>query len=325
VSAQDILVVAETNQDALADITLELLGAARGLASSTGGQVVVVILGQNGAQHAQALSAADRIMVIDDAQLAAYSPGPYLAVLQSVIESESPRAVLVGSTTIGLDVAPMLGARLNAPVVCGCQAMAAEGDALKVTSSICAGKILVDVRVERSPAILLVLPGSFQPAEQPGQAQVETKPSPVPLEAGQIQFQEMILPEAGDVDITSQDVLVAVGRGIQQEDNMEMAEELARALGGELAASRPIVDQGWLPTTRQVGKSGMVVKPKLYLVLGVSGAPEHQEGMKGAGLVIAVNTDPTAPIFDVAQFGVEMDILDLMPALTEAINAVRGG
>ncbi len=138
-------------------------------------------------------------------------------------------------------------------------------------------------------------------------------------------FEEMILPDTTDVDITQQDVLVAVGRGIQQQENIELAEELAQALGGAVCASRPIVDQNWLPTTRQVGKSGMIVKPKVYFALGISGAPEHQEGMKGADLIIAVNTDPRAPIFDVAQYGAEIDVLDLLPALTEAVRAGKGG
>jgi len=323
-SAQDILVLAETNQDAVADITLELLGGARELAAATGGRVVAVLLGSQGAKFTGALGAADRILVVDDPQLADFSPEPYLAVLQSLVAAEGPRAVLIGSTTIGLDVAPALGAKLDAPVLGGCQSIAAEGDALKITCGLCGGKILADVEVKGSPAILMVLPGSFRPGEEPGAAQVETKPSPVALQPGAITFEQMILPEAGDVDITQQDVLVAIGRGIQQEDNVEAAEELAKALGGALAASRPIVDQGWLPTTRQVGKSGMIVKPKLYLALGISGAPEHQEGMSGSDLIIAVNTDPSAPIFDIADYGVEMDLMDLAEPLAEAINEKKG-
>ncbi|MBN2474640.1 MAG: electron transfer flavoprotein subunit alpha/FixB family protein [Pirellulales bacterium] len=323
-SAQDILVVAETNQDAPADITFELLGGARELAGATGGQVVAVLLGSDGVKHAAALSAADRILVIDDPQLAAFSPDAYVAVLEHVISAEGPRAVLVGCTTIGYDVAPTLAAKLNAPVVNGCKAVAVEGDALKVTCGLCGGKILADVAVAGSPAILMTLPGSFRPSEAAGQAQVETKASPVPLQPGAVTFEQMIMPEAGDVDIMQQDVLVAIGRGIQQEGNIEMAQELAETLGGELAASRPIVDQGWLPTTRQVGKSGMIVKPKLYLALGISGAPEHQEGMSGSDVIIAVNTDPSAPIFDVAHYGVEMDLLDLVEPLVEAINAKKG-
>ncbi len=324
-SSQDILVLAETKQDGVAGIALELLAAARELAAATGGQVVAAVLSAAGEGAAAALGAADRILVINDPLLADYAPEPYVAVLAKLIEQETPRAVLLGSTTIGLDVGPLLGARLDAPVVDACQKVAAEGDTLKVTSSICGGKVLADSSVSAAPAILLLLPGAYRATEQKGWAQVQTSGSPVPLAPGAATFQEMILPETGDVDITQQDVLVAVGRGIQQQDNMGVAEELAKALGGELAASRPIVDQGWLPTTRQVGKSGMIVKPKLYLVLGVSGAPEHQEGMTSAELVIAVNTDPNAPIFDVAHYGTTVDLLDLAPALTEAIEAKKGG
>jgi len=324
-SSQDILVLAETKQDAVAEISLELLAAARGLAAATGGQVLAAVLSASGESVAAALEAADRILLVNDPLLADYAPEPYVAVLEKLVEQETPRAVLLGSTTIGLDVGPLLGARLGAPVVDACQKVAAEGDALKVTSSICGGKVLADSTVSAAPAILLMLPGAYRPSEEKGQAQVQSSGSPVALEPGAVSFQEMILPETGDVDITQQDILVAVGRGIQQEDNMEVAEELAKALGGELAASRPIVDQGWLPTTRQVGKSGMIVKPKLYLTLGISGAPEHQEGMAGSELVIAVNTDPNAPIFDVAQYGTTVDLLDLAPALTEAIQAKKGG
>jgi electron transfer flavoprotein alpha subunit len=135
----------------------------------------------------------------------------------------------------------------------------------------------------------------------------------------------MLLPDAGDVDITQEEVLLGVGRGIQQEDNLEDVEQLADLLHGQLCASRPVVDQGWLPTTRQVGKSGMTVKPKCYLALGISGAPEHVEGMADAELIIAVNTDPDAPIFDVAQFGAVEDMLDVVPAITEAIKSRGGG
>jgi len=323
-SAQDILVVAETSQQAVADITHELIGGARQLAQSTGGQVVAVLLGQEVASLAEQL-AADRVLVIEDPLLASYAPDPYLAVLENVIKSVSPRVVLIGSTSIGWDLAPLLAARLDAPMAVGCQAARIEGDQVKATSSICGGKLLADVTLDRAPAVLMVMPGSFRPPEAAPSPQVETQASPVPLQPGAVQFEQLELPAAGDVDITSQEVLVGVGRGIGQEDNLELAEELAEALGGAVCASRPIVDQGWLPPTRQVGKSGMTVKPKLYFALGISGAPEHQEGMAGSELIIAVNTDPKAPIFDFAHFGAQVDLLDLVEPLTEAIKAKKGG
>ena len=319
-SAQDILVIAETKQDAVADITFELLAGARKLAAASGGQVVALVLNDAGARYADALKAADRILLIDDPALAAYSPQPFLAALVGVVREETPRAVLVGSTSIGWDLAPSLAASLSAPLAIGVQAAEIEGDAVRATCGICGGKMLADVQLEGSPAVLMVLAGAFSPSEEQGAAQVETKASPVPLASDAIAFDEWILPEAGDVDITSQEVLIAVGRGIQQEDDLEVVQELGDALGGAICASRPIVDQGWLPATRQVGKSGMTVKPKLYIALGVSGAPEHTEGMKDAELVIAVNSDADAPIFDVAHYGVVGDLMDVVPAITEALQ-----
>jgi electron transfer flavoprotein alpha subunit len=322
-SAQDVLVLAEIQRDALADVTLELLAAARGLVAKTGGQVLALVLSPNGAGHAPLLGAADRILLLDDPQLAGYSPEPFLAALHEVVAAEGPRAVLIGATSIGWDLGPLLAARLGAPLVTGCKAVEAHGDALRVTTSFCGGKMLGEVQVKASPVILVVLPGSFRADGAAGKAIVQQRKPAAPLAAGAVAFDDWVLPAAGDVDITQQDMLVAVGRGIQQKDNLELAEELAQALGGAVCASRPVVDQGWLPPTRQVGKSGMTVKPKLYLALGISGAPEHQEGMKGAELIIAVNTDSKAPIFDVAHFGAEVDVLELLPALTEAIQAKK--
>jgi electron transfer flavoprotein alpha subunit len=136
-----------------------------------------------------------------------------------------------------------------------------------------------------------------------------------------VHLKKYIDPEAGDVDLTKMDVLVAVGRGIQSRDNIALAEELAQALGGAVAGSRPVIDQGWLPLSRQVGKSGLAVKPKLYVALGISGAPEHIEGMKDAKMIVAVNSDARAPIFNVAHYGIVGDVLETLPALTEAIEA----
>lgn len=323
-SARDVLVLAEVQRDALADISLELLAAARSVAAATGGEVIALVLSPDGGRFAPALGAADRIVLVDAPELDCYSPQPYLAAAEEVIAAEQPRAVLVGGTSIGWDLAPMLAAKIQSPLLVGCKAIQAAGDRLTVTSSFCGGKMLAEVQVAASPAILMVLPGSFRPGGQPGKGQVETRKVSAPLPTGAVRFEEWILPEATDVDITQQESLVAVGRGIQQKENLELAEELATALGGAVCASRPVVDQGWLPATRQVGKSGMTVKPKVYFALGISGAPEHQEGMKGAELVIAVNTDPKAPIFDVAHYGAEMDLLELLPPLVEAIQARKG-
>ena len=218
---------------------MELLAAARGLSAATGGEVLALVLSSDGKRYAPALGAADRIVELDDPQLAEYSPEPFLAALQEVVAAEQPRAVLIGATSIGWDLAPLLAARLNAPLVTGCKAIEAGGEGLRVTTSICGGKMMADVQVAASPAVLLVSPGSFRPDGQPGKAVVQERKPAARLAAGAVAFDGWVLPEAGDVDITQQDILVAVGRGIQQKENLELAEELAQALGGAVCASRP--------------------------------------------------------------------------------------
>lgn len=323
-STQSFLVVAERQGDAVADSTLELLAAARRLADVAVGEVIAVVLGGDAASQSAGLVGADRVVVIDDPLLAQFAPGPCLAVLEALVRAEGPRVVLIGSTSVGLDLAPLLAARLDAPIVGNCRKLAVTGTAVQVEASLYGGKMIADVQVEAAPAVVTLIPGNYRPLPATTVPAAESRPSPVPLAAGGVEFETMILPEAGDIDITQETLLVAVGRGIQQEDNLEVAEELATALGGQLCASRPIVDQEWLPTTRQVGKSGMTVKPKCYFALGISGAPEHMEGVQNTDLMIAINTDPDAPIFDVADYGVVGDLLDIVPAVTEALAAGGG-
>src|SRR3989304_4676465 len=183
------------------------------------------------------------------------------------------------------------------------------------------GKVGAPAAASPPPALFGILPGS-RPAEKGrGEKAPAVEEVPVELaEAARVKFKKYLEPEAGDIDITQQAVLVSVGRGIQNQDNLALAEELAAAPGGAVSGSRPVIDQGWLPLSRQVGKSGASVKPKLYLALGISGGPEHQGGVRNSELIVAVNTDPGAPIFAIAHFGVCADSLDIVPALTEEIK-----
>ncbi len=321
-SSQDILVVGEVQAGALAEISLELLGAARQLADQTGGQAVVLLMGEKLEAACDALGGADRVLLVEDPRLAAYNSELYVQLLDSVVAQEDPRAILIGSTSIGWDLAPLLAARRGVPMAVGCRRAWIKDGTVCATASICGGKLLADLALDKSPAVLMVLPGSFKPPEARGTpARVRLNLSVGDPQA--VQFEKLVLPEAGDIDITTQEILVGVGRGIGQQENLEVVEQLAAALGGAVCASRPVVDQGWLPPTRQVGKSGMTVKPKLYLALGISGAPEHQEGMAGSELIIAVNTDPRAPIFEIAHFGAQIDLMDLVEPLTEVIRAKK--
>jgi len=172
----------------------------------------------------------------------------------------------------------------------------------------------------------MMVPGGYKP-EQGRATQappIERLDAPT-LEEVRVSLKEYIEPAVGDVDIAKEAILVSIGRGIQNQDNIELAEELAKVLGGVVSGSRPVIDQGWLPPTRLVGKSGKAVKPRLYLALGISGAPEHVEAIGNAEMIVAINTDPAAPIFNLAKFGAQVDILDLMPVLTEYVQQARGG
>lgn len=178
----------------------------------------------------------------------------------------------------------------------------------------------VESQADGESLVVGVLGGMFpaNAGKQSGSPAIEDFPAP-DLSSLSVTFKKLIQPEGGDVDITTQDILVSIGRGIQSNENIPLANELAAKLGGAVSCSRPLVDSKWLPKSRQVGKSGLKVKPRLYLALGISGAPEHIEGMKDAGLIVAINSDPKAPIFDYAHFGVVGDVLEIIPALTGKI------
>jgi electron transfer flavoprotein alpha subunit len=322
---QDIYIVIEHLRGQVADISYVMLAAARVLAQGTRGDVVAVLLGHNAQGLANDL-AANRVLYLNHPMLADFTSDAYQKVLAGLIGQAVPRAVLFGHTSVGMDVASGISAQLGLPLVSQCYSIRAEGDTLKFVSQICGGKIMAEGDLPGPTVLITVVPGGFKPDQGKSTQSPQVAPVPVPsLEGLRVSLKQYIEPEAGDIDITREPILIAVGRGIQNQDNVELAEELAKALGGVVCASRPVVDQGWLPTTRLVGKSGKTVKPKAYLALGISGAPEHVEGITDSELVIAVNTDPAAPIFDVAKYGAEVDMFDLLPALTEQVKQAKGG
>jgi electron transfer flavoprotein alpha subunit len=323
--SRDVAVVVEHLEGRTADVTFELLARARSLATASGGRVVAVAAGEDLKPVLGTLGGADVVVACRHAALAHYTPEAHRTAVAAVLSERRPRVTLVASTAMGMDLAAGLSGALGWPLVAYCRDVRLEGERLRATSQIYGGKILAEAEIAAASALVSMLPGATaadagRPSGAPAIEDV-TPPLDGPM---RVRFRRLIRPESGDVDITREPVLVSVGRGIQSRDNIPMVEELAEALGGTIAASRPIIDQGWLPKTRQVGKSGMTVKPKLYLAVGISGAPEHLEGMRGAGLVVAVNSDANAPIFDVAHYGVTADLFDVVPALTEKIRAAQG-
>jgi len=317
---QDILVVAEHLKGDMADVTYEMLGKGRELASATGGSLVAAVIGSG--VDTSSLGCADKVLSVDHAALADFNPEAHMAALEEVVGAASPRLTLVANTSMGMDLAAALSVRKDLPLVAYALNVTIEDGNVVATSQLYGGKIYAESVLEGDSAVVSILAGSF-PADagrSDGAAPVEAIAAPAGVEDTRLRFTGLIEPEGGDVDITQHEILVAVGRGIGSEENLPMIDELASALGGAVAASRPIVDSKWLPKTRQVGKSGLKVKPRIYVAVGISGAPEHIEGMKDADLIVAINTDETAPIFECAHYGTTEDLFEVIPALTAKVK-----
>jgi electron transfer flavoprotein alpha subunit len=249
---QDIFVLVEHLRGQVADITYIALAQAQSLAVETGGKVMAVLFGGNAVSLSKNL-AAETVFHVESPVLAEYTGDAYACALASLIKEKSPRAVLMGDTTIGAEVAGVLSARLGLPLVSNC--LGIKGG--KFTAKICGGKMMVEGDLPGETVLVAMIPGGFKVEQGQITKPPEIKALPMPdLSGVRVTFKQYIEPAGGDIDITTQKILVGVGRGLQNGDNLELAEELAEALGGAVCASRPVVDQGWLPTTRLVGKSG---------------------------------------------------------------------
>jgi len=322
--ANAILVLAEQLRGELSDITFEMLGAGRALAGASGAPLYAALLGSEAAPLAAKLGVADKVLVVDNPQLNLAPAGTVAAALKALMDQTQAGLVLLGCTNVSLGIGSILAAKTGLPLVNFCRAAKADGGAVMCTSQLFGGKILSDVKLADGRGIISIYPGAFSPDDGQSNKTPAVEKVDVPVEAPKVTFTQYLEPETGDVDITKQNVLVGVGRGIQTQDSVQLAEDLAQVLGGAVCASRPVIDQGWLPLSRQVGKSGMNVKPRVYLAFGISGAPEHWEGMQNSQCIIAVNTDPKAPIFDGAHYGVVGDALELLPILADKVKARKG-
>lgn len=319
-SPMNVMVLAEHTGKQISEGTYELIGAARDLAAALGGQVEVALFGPR--DLAAQLGAADRVISVDHPALAEYLPQAYEVALTAVLAERSPRLLLMSNGTPGLDLGAAIAVGWQAPLAAYVTGLAVDGGTVVATSAILGGKVLAELELPGERGVATVVGGAF--GADAGQAdavpEVTEVSPPAGLDQLAMSLAEVTEPQGGDVDITTADLLVSVGRGIESKDNVELVQDLGDALGVPLSASRPVVDAGWLPKTRQVGKSGLKVKPRAYLAFGISGAPEHLEGMRDADLIIACNTDPGAPIFDVAHYGTTVDLFDLVPALTDKLS-----
>lgn len=306
--------------------SFEALAAAQKIAQALNVPVEAAVLGAGVKALAEEAAgyAVGKVFVVDSPLLAEYTPDGYTAALEQLIESAKPQVVVLPHTYQVRDFAPKLATRLGQALISDVIDIKNEGSELKFVRQLFQGKLNADIRAAGAPQFLSTQAGAFRAAEAAGQhAAVD---SFVPqLDASQIRSQpEAPFREAQrSVDLTAAEIIVSVGRGIKEKDNMPLVESLATALGAELAASRPICDNGWLPMERQVGSSGQTVSPKVYFAIGISGAIQHLVGMKGSQTIVAINKDENAPIFESADYAVVGDLFEIVPALVEEIKKVK--
>jgi electron transfer flavoprotein alpha subunit len=327
--AETILVIAEQRDGKLNRVSLETVAGAQALAKQTGWTVEAAVVGNNLASVAAeiAKTAVAKVYALEDASLGRYTPDGFVTALKAFIESHRPKLVLLPHTYQVRDFAPRLAASLGAALVSDAVGVRFEGGKLLFTRQMFQGKFAADLSLAgEGPWFASFQTGAFRADQvEAGSASNAAPVEQVSAATGTIRTHpEAPFQEAKQaVDLTQAAIIVSVGRGIKEQKNIEIAQALADALGGEIAASRPICDAGWLPMERQVGSSGQTVSPKLYLALGISGAIQHLVGMKGSKNIIAINKDAEAPIFEIADVAVVGNLFEIVPALTEEIKKAK--
>jgi electron transfer flavoprotein alpha subunit len=321
-----ILVVAEQREGKLNRVSLETLAAAQAIGKETSWPVEVVLPGYQTKPLAQELAGykVEKVYDLAAASLEAYTSDAYVQALQPFIAAKQPKLVLFPHTYQVRDFAPRLALTLDRTLISDAIGYKLENGKLLFIRQMFQGKFVADVAFAGDAPWLATLQIGTYRADQaePGAAPVET------VEAAQagvprITPHEVFQEAKQAVDLSQAETIVAIGRGIKEQKNVALAEDLARALGGEVAASRPICDNGWLPLERQIGSSGQTVAPKLYIALGISGAIQHIVGMKGARTIVAINKDVEAPIFEIADYGIVGDLFEVVPALTAEIKKAK--
>jgi electron transfer flavoprotein alpha subunit len=315
-----ILIFLERSGSQFHRLSFETLAAGQQLGAEMNLPVAAVVIGDGASEVPNAT-----VFSIQHPLLAQYTADGYTIALEQLIRAKQPKYVLLPHTYTVRDFAPKLATRFERVLVSDVVSMRAEGGNLLLVRQLFQGKLNADVRVSGvAPSFASIQAGVYR-ADQLPAATAKVEDFAVQIDAGDIRSkpEEPFRESARAVDLTAADVIVSVGRGIKEKDNIPMIEELASALGAELAASRPICDNGWLPMERQVGSSGQTVSPKVYMAVGISGAIQHLVGMKGAKTIVAINKDPEAPIFEVADYGIVGDLFEVVPALTEAIKKAR--
>ena len=325
--ADTILVVAEQREGKLNRVSLETLAGAQAIAKQTGWAVEVVLPGAGVEGMAQELAAktSGKVVALEADALQAYTSDAYVSALKPFIQQKQPKLVLFPHTYQVRDFAPRLALALDRTLISDATGYKYENGQLLFTRQMFQGKFAADVSFGGdAPWMATLQIGAFRGDQTEGSGGQVESVAAVVEGAPRVTPHEVFQEAKQTVDLSQAEVIVAVGRGIKEQKNLALAENLAAALGGEVAASRPICDNGWLPLERQIGSSGQTVAPKLYVGLGVSGAIQHIVGMKGSRTIVAINKDPEAPIFEIADVAVVGDLFQVVPALTEEVKKAKG-
>lgn len=325
----NVLAVAEQRDGALKSVSNEVVAAARKVADAVGGDVVALVVGGSGiggSAGSLGTYGADKVMVVEHDDLASYHPEGYASAIAEQASVGDYFAILFPATAAGRDLAPRVAAKLDVPLATEATGLAMEGGELVITRPMYSGKVFATLTLDASPRVVSLRGNTVLPEEDPKAAAVETVTPAVDTGSWKVKVREVRAAVGDRPDVAEATAVVSGGRGLKDPENWPMLEELAEALGDGvgLGASRAVVDAGWRPHSEQVGQTGKIVSPQLYIAVGISGAIQHLAGMRTAGTIVAINKDPDAPIFKVADYGIVGDAFEVVPALTEAIKAARG-
>jgi len=322
-----ILAITEQRDAKWNKVSFEIIAAAQQVAEQTKSTVTAVVIGKGVAALADELAGyqLDEVLLVEHDLLQNYTPDGFSIALKQIIEAAKPDLVLFPHTYQVRDFAPALAASLGKGMIGDCTSYREEGGKLVFVRQMFQGRTVADVVFAGdAPWIATFQASAFRGdlAKKHAGGKAPVKPAAVDLKPEQIRTKpgELFREAKQAVDLTQSPILVSVGRGIKAPENIPLAEKLAKAMGGEICASRPICDEGWLPMDRQIGSSGQTVAPKLYFALGISGAIQHVVGMKGARTIAAINKDQNAPIFEIADYGVVGDLFEIVPALVEELE-----
>ncbi len=326
-TSKEILVLVEHRRNEIRDITYELLTLAKDVAVKANCQVNAIVFGDkiNGLTE-KLIPWAETVYMIDDAKFTNFNAELYQLALSQILKERAPALTLIGHSAFGVDIAPSLATTLKIPLATDCTGIDYDGSSLKVTRTVYGGKLNCQTNVKLNDSyIVTIRAAAITPTRGSFSGKVEKLTAPTIEDIKYRRFLEYLEAAVGEVDITKSDIVIGIGRGIKEAKNLPIIEELAKALGGVVACSRPVVDGGWLPKERQVGSSGKTIKPKLYIAIGISGSFQHIAGMRGAQTIVAINKDPNAPIFSEAHYGIVDDLFKVVPVLKEKIINLKKG